>query len=314
MPAGHRLTGFEISPHFGEQTRGYRFEPEVNIHINAPAPADFHPSHPTRLMFYALPNGNTIAWTIGRRPAEGIDWHYHIQHIGAQIRRLREVTTDENIVVAYLEADGRSWPAWKRRHSDFREIIPRIVESVRARIPGAPLTIDLSGHSGGGSFIFGYLDSFESIPADVRRIEFLDSNYGYNDEDGHGEKLANWLKAGADRCLCVICYDDREVELEGKRIVGPTGGTWRATERMHTRLARHFTLSPAAMEGVLRYRGLAGRIDFLMHPNPHKKILHTALVGDMNGFIHAATSGTRHEGRAATFNGPIAYTKWIQAE
>ncbi|GMV97817.1 MAG: hypothetical protein AMXMBFR83_21720 [Phycisphaerae bacterium] len=305
-----RLEGFEISPHFGEQIRRYRVEPEVSVHVNAPAAFDF--DKPTRLILYALPNGNTTAQTIGCQPRAGLDWHYNIQHIGAQTRRLREVIADENIVIAYLEADGRAWPSWKRRHEDYRVLIPRVVRSVRDQLPGPPAAIDLSGHSGGGSFILGYIDAAEAIPPEVRRIEFLDSNYGYSDEAGHGDKLVAWLKARPDHCLSVICYDDREIELDGRKVVGPTGGTWRPTLRLLERLRKDFDLAEAPAKEAHRYRGLEGRIDVIMHPNPQNRILHTALVGEMNGFIHASTSGTRHENVAGVFNGGVAYARWIQ--
>lgn len=38
-------------------------------------------------------------------------------------------------------------------------------------------------------------------------------------------KLLAWLKESQDHYLGVICYDDREVLLDGKHIVGPQGGT-----------------------------------------------------------------------------------------
>ena len=33
------------------------------------------------LIFYALPNGNTTAETMGKKIKEGDDWHFDIQHI-----------------------------------------------------------------------------------------------------------------------------------------------------------------------------------------------------------------------------------------
>ena len=60
--------------------------------------------------------------------------------------------------------------------------------------------------------------------------------------------------------------------------------------------------------------GLDGRIHFYVHPNPENKILHTALVGEMNGLVHIATLGTPHEEKWGTFGGPRAYTKWVQPE
>lgn len=311
---GVELAGFEVSRHYGEQTREWRIEPEVKIHINAPAAAALRPERPTRLVLYALPNGNTTAQTIGRRMAEGVDWHYDIQHIGAQMRRLREAIPDENLVIAYAETDKRSWPAWKTAHEDYPQRIPAIVDQVR-RAVGVPVTtVDLSGHSGGGSFVLGYLDGVERIPDDVRRIAFLDSNYGYNDEKQHGDKLIEWLRRGSDHCLCVIAYDDRNVKLDGKPIVGPTGGTWRATERMIERLRNDIELKEASSGDLLRYRGLDGRIDIILHRNPKNIILHTALVGEMSGFIHSMASGTPYEDKVARFAGPVGYRQWIQPD
>lgn len=306
------LAGFQTGGHFGEQITSYRFEPEVAIHINAPPPDLWDAARPTRLILYTLPNGSTTAETIGRKPAPGRHWRYHIQHIGAQVRRLREAVPAYNWVVAYLEADGKSWPAWKARHPDYRDIIPRIVEDIVKRVGGERVALSLSGHSGGGSFIFGYIDSCERIPAQVERISFLDSNYGYDDERAHGDKLIAWLRGGRKRTLSVICYDDRNIMLDGKLIVGPTGGTWRKTQRMIERLRKDIELTERPMGNVIRLTGLDGRIDIIMHPNPQNKILHTSLVGDMNGLIHAMTVGTEYEGKAGKFAGPVAYEKWIE--
>jgi hypothetical protein len=51
-----------------------------------------------------------------------------------------------------------------------------------------------------------------------------------------------------------------------------------------------------------------------VHPNPENKILHTALVGEMNGLVHSATLGTSHEEKWGKFGGPRAFTKWVQPE
>ena len=62
------------------------------------------------LIFYALPNGNTTGQTIGRLLKPGDDWHFDIQHIGAQTRFLRTLVTNRTIVIAYLEAESRAGP------------------------------------------------------------------------------------------------------------------------------------------------------------------------------------------------------------
>ena len=282
--------------------------------MDAPSEDQLNPTRPTQLVFYALPNGNTIEWTIGRSQAEGLDWHYYIQHIGAQTRRLREVITDYNIVVAYLEADGKSWPAWRQKHANSNELIQSTVANVRQQVDMPDMTLVLSGHSGGGSFIFGYINGVKQIPDDVERITFLDSNYGFTREDGHGTKLLDWLRRSPKHCLTVLAYDDREIMFEGKKVVGPTGGTYRATQRMLDAFAGEVELNETSDGPLVRRRGLDGRIEIIVHQNPDNKILHTVLVGDMNGFIHAMTSGTAYEDRAAVFGSPVAYAKWIQPD
>ncbi|MCP4251744.1 MAG: hypothetical protein GY778_32330 [bacterium] len=310
----HRLPGFETSRHWAEQTRELTYEPGVRIHLNAPAESAFDPRKPTQLVLYALPNGNSIEWTIGRQEAEGLDWHYYIQHIGAQTRRLREVIDDHNLVVAYLEADQKSWPHWRRTHENAGQLITGLIAHLEKQIDVADLTVVLSGHSGGGSFIFGYLNGLERIGNDVERIAFLDSNYGFSVEAGHGTKLLDWLNRSPEHQLTVLAYDDREITFNGKKVVGPTGGTYRASHRMLDRFRQDVALTETAGAGWIRYRGLNGQLDIIIHRNPENRILHTVLVGDMNGFIHAQTSGTNYEERAGTFGGPAAYENWIQPD
>ena len=307
-----KLPGFDISPHWGEQVKDLRFEPGVRIHVNAPNVKQFTRSRPTEIVFYALPNGNSIEWTIGRKKQEGLDWHYFIQHIGAQTRRLREVVRDRNIVVVYLEADGKSWPSWRSKHENKSEIIALLVDFVTREIDVSNSTLVLSSHSGGGSFVFGYINAFESIPDEVKRICFLDSNYGFSVDDGHGSKLLEWLGRSKDNYLSVLAYDDREITYQGKKVVGPTGGTYRATHRMVECFRKEIELPEEITGDLVRYRGLNGRMDIIVHTNPENRILHTVLVGDMNGFIHSMTVGGPYENKAGVFAGQLAYEGWIQ--
>ena len=94
------LNKFITSEHFGERILNLRFEPEITIHINAPSKEMFDSAKKTLLIFYALPSGNSIEWTIGKKLKPGDDWHFDIQHIGAQTRFLREVYKEANIIVA----------------------------------------------------------------------------------------------------------------------------------------------------------------------------------------------------------------------
>src|SRR5205085_7337070 len=102
--------------------------------------------------------------------------------------------------------DLHSWPAWRQKHPG--EPLSAILAAVKQSLPLAP-RVCLTGHSGGGSFIFGYLNEVDSIPDDVERVAFLDSNYSF--ESPHGVKLAAWLKGDLSRRLEVIAYDDRNI-------------------------------------------------------------------------------------------------------
>src|SRR3989440_3967204 len=170
---------------------------------------DFDANKPTSLILYAIPNGNTIEQTLGAKLEPGMDWHFDIQHIAAQVRKLRQIDRDENIVVACLEADKKSWPAWRKEHGDDNgRIIRALVDKVSRAVPG-PVRIALAGHSGGGSFLFGYLNGGDSIPDDIDRIVWIDANYAYDNEaEHHGDKLLAWLKADAKHYLIVFAYDD----------------------------------------------------------------------------------------------------------
>ncbi len=278
----------------------------IRVHVSAPANPD--PKLPTRLIFYALPNGNTLEWTLGKEVKPGDDWHFAIQQIAAQTRRLRELDPGHNIVVACVEAEGRSWPAWRKKRPDNGRQLRGFVESVRARFaPGA--TAELSGHSGGGSMLFGYLEGGATIPTTVTRLAWLDANYAWNSAD-HGTTLSAWLRASRQHCLFVAAYDDRNIELNGKKVVGPDGGTWRRTERMLARLRADFDIRQTTEGRVMRFTALEGRLDIRMVPNPENKILHTVLV-EKNGFVAAMLSGTPPAAKSDPFFGEAGYRRWI---
>lgn len=311
------LSGFTKGEAFDEQIKTYNFDPDVRVLINAPAADQFDPDKPIRLIVFALPNGNTIEMTEGRKLTEGMDWHFDIQHIGAQIRRLREILPEYNWVVAYLEAGGLSWPRWRQTHDDAGSHLLRLLDDVRSQFGDRPLDVELTSHSGGGSLIFGIINQLDAIPDWINRIVFLDSNYGYSNEEPHTQKLLDWLKRDAQQNnrtgprLCVIAYDDRNIELDGKRVIGPTGGTYRRTLEMVERFSRDVSLSEFNVDEYRRWRGLDNRLELIVLNNPENKILHTVMV-ERNGLIHALTFGTNDENRAGVFWAPRAYEKWIQ--
>jgi hypothetical protein len=123
-----------------ESNETLTFDPGIRVVINSPATID--PMKPVRLVIYAVPNGNSIEQTIGRRTEPGDDWHFNIQHIGAQTRWLRERLTTVTLVVAYLECEGKSWPAWRKKHDPKDEQVRENRGSVATTLPGP------GGHAG----------------------------------------------------------------------------------------------------------------------------------------------------------------------
>lgn len=305
-PLGLALADFTPSGSFGERTRVLELYPGVTATLVAPAELDARQR--IDLIIYALPNGNSTAETIGRKRADGVGWRYDIQHIGAQTRALRAGGLTQ-AVVAYLEADTRSWPEWRRRHRNDARIVA-IVDEVRAAIGNPPrLAVTLTGHSGGGSFTWGFIDGQAALPGWLERIAFLDSNYSFASH--HGDKITEWLGRARRNMLVVLAYDDREIRLDGKKVVSDSGGTWRASQRMIEYLQRCCKLAREPLGEFHRYRH--PQIEILLHPNPENRILHTALIGDMNGYMHALLVGRpKYEREDAVLRTARSYERWIE--
>ena len=115
------IEGFTVTGQFREQIRVFKFEPDVTATMIAPSVSDFNPRLQTTLIIYALPNGNTTEQTIGKALGSGDDWHFDIQHIGAQMRLLRVAKPGQNLVIAYLETAQKSWPAWRLGRMPWRQ-------------------------------------------------------------------------------------------------------------------------------------------------------------------------------------------------
>ncbi|MEO7997092.1 MAG: hypothetical protein ABI852_06580, partial [Gemmatimonadaceae bacterium] len=265
------------------------------------------------LILYALPNGNTTAQTMGHKMSPGDDWHFDIQNIGAQTRALRSRGLTQAVVV-YFEANTKSWPDWRRVHG-YEQANARIVGMVNEvrSVIGNPfdVSITLTGHSGGGSFILGFIEGQTLLPSRLDRIAFLDANYSF--EPKHGEKIAAWLRDDSKHKLVVVAYDDREIMLDGKKVVTDSGGTWRATERMMNYFGPLFPLSADTVNEFQRFR--SAQIEFLRHPNPSNRILHTELVGEMNAYMHVLLTGTpRYDKTNSVLGKPRAYSNFIEDE
>ena len=309
------IKGFTVTGQFREQVHVFKFEPGVTATMVAPPAREFDPSKPTKLIIYAVPNGNTTEWTIGKALAVGDDWHFDIQHTGAQMRLLRAANPGQNLVIAYLENEQKSWPSWRHANTNNARLIADMVKTLREATPGSTPDVYLSGHSGGGSFTFGFINAFDAIPAYVTRIAFLDSDYAFGDDPLHGPKLLAWLRGNSGRRLIVIAYDDRNIELNGKKVVSDAGGTYRATYRMVEALRKEMPFEEGNVGSYISFT--APQVEMLIHRNPENKILHTMLVGEFNGFIRGMSDlnpGTREswEKALASLEGPRAYTGWIE--
>lgn len=284
---------------------GLMAQREVNIELNTPVnrtlirvnlPDSLHKmnrSKPVLLVFYALPNGNSIDWTMGKPLQAGDDWHFDIQHIAAQTRFVRQVMSDQQVVVVYLCNELKSWPAWKKQQANGPAEIRRIVDSISGMFSHYQAQTVLSSHSGGGSFLFGYLDAVDQIPQQVTRLVFMDSDYGYNDTL-HTQKLVQWLKGSRKAHLNILAYNDSVVIYNGKPLVSPTGGTWYRTRLMLQQLSKDFRFDQNEDSAFLNYHSLSNRIDIRLKTNIEGKIYHTEQVA-RNGFIHTLLSGTRYE-------------------
>jgi len=305
-----KLTGFETSGSFGERTR--IIQPDSGVTATIVAPGKIDRNKRIDLILYTLPNGNSTAQTIGRKLTDGMDWHFDIQHIGAQTRALRTTGLSQAIVV-YLEADKKSWPEWRRvrGYDNANPRIVRIVDAIRNSLGNqSNMDVTLTGHSGGGSFMFGFIEGQNEIPDWLNRIAFLDANYNF-DSAQHGAKIVGWLRRNPAHTLVVVAYDDRNIMLDGKKVVSDSGGTWRASGRMMTYLQTRYTLSADTLGEFLRYR--APQIEILLHPNPANRILHTEMIGEMNAYMHAMLVRRADYDRGPTLlKRERAYSQWIE--
>ena len=292
---------------FGEWERAIEIPNGARVLINAPARESFSSQRPVLLIFYALPNGNTIEETAGKKLQPGDDWHFDIQHIGAQTRWLRQVESNKTIVVAYLEAEGKSWPSWRRQHDDRR--IVEIIDGICGIFASHKTEVVLASHSGGGSLFFGYLDAVQRIPDQVRRIALLDSDYAY-DSKLHAEKLRSWLAASEKNHLCVLAYQDYLALLNGKSFVSENGGSWGRSHAMLDDLRSQFQFISRTNGPLETISDAHAQVEFLLRENPEQKIFHTVQV-ERNGFIQSLLSGTPNEGKGYQYFGDRVYTNWI---
>lgn len=285
----------------------YSFSLSNNVTITIDEPVDISTSRKAvKLILYALPNGNSTAQTMGKKMEVGDDWHFNIQHIKAQTQFLRNRLTNNNIVIAYLENSLKSWPAWKQQNPNHLSEIKNIVDTI-ASLYRKP-HIYLNGHSGGGSFIFGYLKSVLKIPKNIYRISFLDSNYGY--DSTYTSKLVHWLK-NKKHSLNIFAYNDSVALYNEKPVVSATGGTWYRSHLMLTHFSEFYSFNKTKDDSLTFYKSKNKRIQFFFKQNLDRKIYHTHQV-ELNGFIHSILCGTPFDSKNYTYYGERAYSSLIQ--
>lgn len=280
-----------------------------SVRVTIDKPADLKKRKATIICFFALPNGNTTEQTMGKKMKEGDDWHFDIQHIRAQTKFIRQQFKEKNFVVIYLENNYKSWPGWKTRHPDFKILIPHLIDSLTSLIEGKHKEIYLNGHSGGGSFIFGYIASFDKIPSTIKRITFLDSDYGY-DSSYYG-KFKDWLQTVKGSALNVFAYNDSVALLNGKSFVSATGGTWYRSRLFLTHLQKDFLFEKVQDDSLIIYKSAEKNIQFFFKTNPDRKIFHTVQV-ELNGFIHSVFCGTKYDSRKYSYYSARAYSDLIE--
>jgi len=292
-----------------QQNEIYSFFIRDSIRVTIDKAQSYDPKWETVISFFALPNGNSTEQTMGKQMQPGDDWHFDIQHIRAQTRFIRKQWEKVNFVVIYLENKFRSWPTWKQRNANYNTIIPALIDSLSALFKTRRRSVYLNGHSGGGSFIFGYLSSIKKIPTYIKRISFLDSDYGY--DSSHYLKFKTWLKEVNAAALNVFAYNDSIALYNGKPIVTPTGGTWYRSHLFLKHLQNDFTVSKRRDDSLVVYKSNNERIQFYFKTNPDRGIYHTQQV-ELNGFIHSTLCGTRYESIGYTYYGPRAYSDLVE--
>jgi hypothetical protein len=303
------LQGFKKTGKFNEQELNMA-DSLKKITVNINAPLKFKHRRKTYLVLYALPNGNGIAWTKGKKPTPGDDWHFDIQQIDAQTRFVRKLDKKNNYIIVYLMASQKNWPAWKRTTANASYNIKSFIDSICDMFKVYHPKIVLTGHSGGGSFIFGLLDAVADIPANIESIAFLDSDYGYEDSL-HKNKLARWLHLSSRHKLLVLAYKDSLVVFNGKPLVSATGGTWYRSRLMQRNLAESFYFNTVSDSALITHIALEGRIQIILKENPNGIILHTEQVA-RNGFILSLLFATKFQKKKYfTYFGNRVYERFL---
>jgi len=78
-------------------------------------------------------------------------------------------------------------------------------------------------------------------------------------------------------------------------------------------LREPFEFKADTLGSFVRYR--APQIEMLLHPNPENRILHTEMIGEMNGYMHAMLAGRPGYGsEQSVLKSERAYTQWVEPD
>ncbi len=304
---GSVCTSFHCLSQPGPGVHSYSLNDSITITFDIPG--NYNARDKTITCFYALPNGNTTAQTFGKKVQPGDDWHFDIQHIGAQTKFIRNELKGVNFIVIYLENTHQSWPLWKQRHPEYPYRLTVLIDSLSSLFGKRHRTVYLSGHSGGGSLVFGFLKGVKKIPRWVSRISFIDSNYGY--DSSYYPLISQWLKRNKTSTLNVFAYNDSVALYNGKPIVSARGGTWYKSRQMIADLQKEFVLKEEKEDSMITFKSKEGRIQFFLKPNPDQRIYHTQQV-ELNGFIHSMLCGTPADSKNYHYYGQRAYNHYVE--
>jgi hypothetical protein len=273
-------------------------------------PEHIEKTNDTKIIIYALPNGNTIPWTRGRKMEPGMDWHFDLQHIDAQTEYLRHLYPKQNIIIAYTMSDKMSFPLWTKEQKNSKLEAKKFVEFVLAKYKAYKPKISLSCHGGGGSFLFDIINAYPKIPRYIERIVFLDAVYNYEDSL-HTDKLVKWIKNGG--ILNVTSYRDNMVIYHGKSIVSLSGGTGCCSEWIAKNLSKRLNLTYSKDKDFEYYFDQQGKVFIYIKNNPNGNIYHTILVY-RNGFINSMLCGTSNfTNKYVCWSENVAYKQYIKA-
>ncbi len=307
------LEGFTQDPNLHEQSKDFVWGNDIDVHINAPDKNTLKKHKKTIICFYACPAGNTIDWTKGKKMEAGDNWHYDIQHIGAQTRFLRKVLKNKNLIVIYIQPRYWAWQLYDDKHPDnYIDLIRKMMDELLQPFKKLNYTVSLNGHSAGGSWILRYLQGIDVIPDRIDRIAFMDSNYNYKYDAGHFDSLMyDFISKRDDTYLCVMAYNDSVALYKGKPVVSAQGGTWWNSKLMLKRWNMYVSFQEERTGEIIRFTAFQKRLQILLKENPEREILHTVQVY-RNGFIHSILSGTEFDEQGYKYYGESAYLDFIK--